>query len=79
MNRESVYNARMNKHLKSLLIGAGSVLAIYPSTNFASYVPPGSSSERMRGYWEQAGSHLYAALTEYNEQQDGEEKDQESE
>lgn len=66
--------SRMNKHLKSFLIGAGSVVAVFPSTNYASFVPKGSSAERIRSYWEQTGQQLRYALKEYQDQQDAEKK-----
>ena len=63
------YTGFMKQRTKAFLVGIGSVMSVYPATNFAAYVPRENAHERMRGHWESVGGHLRIAMKqEQNEQ-----------
>lgn len=55
----------MNTHLKIFLASASSILAIYPSTSYAKFIPNKSSETRIRECWGQTGVQLSKAMMEY--------------
>ncbi len=53
---------------KAIISGIGSLLAIFPSTNYDMYVPKKSDGDRIKSHWEQTGSHLRAAMGKYEQE-----------
>ena len=54
---------------KNLIAGIGSLLAIFPNTNYAQFVPKQTASERMRSHWENTGRHISVAMNQFNNEQ----------
>lgn len=55
----------MRESMKRVIAGIGSVLAIMPSTNYASFIPRQTPSERMSSNWGRAGDHLRHAISQF--------------
>ncbi len=68
MDIKNVYNAYMSTHRKTFFVGIGSVIAIYPSTSYSSYVPQNNPEDRIRDCWKKTGLQLRSALADYEEQ-----------
>lgn len=64
----------MKKHAKAFLVGVGSVISLYPATNYANLIPRSTPEERMRGHWEQVGRHLRSAMDEERMEQNEQKK-----
>ncbi len=60
----------MNKRLKHILKGVGSVMDIFPATDYSRFVPKESASERMRGHWERTGQHIKGAIDRFAHEQE---------
>lgn len=58
----------MKKRFRTVLLGAGSVMSIFPATSYSAYVPKESAEQRMRDHWEAAGNHIKTATKEFDDQ-----------
>jgi hypothetical protein len=59
----------MKQRTKAFLVGVGSVVSLYPATNYAAFIPRESAQERMRGHWESVGGHLRASMKQEQDEQ----------
>lgn len=59
----------MNKKWKIFISGMGSILAIYPSTNYAEFMPKGNANDRIRSHWVRAGSHIQSSMNRFADDQ----------
>jgi hypothetical protein len=59
----------MTESLKNLLEGAGSVMNVFPASDYLRYVPTETAEERMRGHWERTGEHLKKAMNRFADEQ----------
>jgi len=55
----------MRNSTRSFLAGAGSVLAIFPASDYSSHIPKESASVRINQSWQKTGDQLRAAMREY--------------
>jgi hypothetical protein len=53
--------------LKNILIGAGTILSVWPSTNYDRFVPRGSPEDRMPAVWEQVGADIFEAAEQVSD------------
>lgn len=60
---------KSKKTLKTILSGFGSLLVIFPATNYAQFVPDTDPRERMKSHWEDTGKHMRNALGKYKDEQ----------
>ena len=54
----------MTDTIRSLLSSMGSVLDIYPKSNYSRYVPAESAYEMIKRSFEEVGTSLYKAMNE---------------
>ena len=59
----------MNKRLKHMVQGIGSLVDLSPNTNYKRYVPYHSSKERMEAAWNRTGKHLGEAVKKVSNEQ----------
>jgi len=67
----------MTEILKNIIAGVGSVMNIFPESDYMRYVPTETAEERMRGHWERTGEYLKDAMSRFaleNEQQKKQQK-----
>jgi hypothetical protein len=64
----------MKKRAKAFLVSMGSVISLYPATNYANLVNRATPEERMRSHWEQVGRHLRVAMDKERQAQDEQNK-----
>lgn len=58
------------RQLKLFLRGMGSVLDIYPRTNFRRFIPRDSDAERLREDWRRVGEAFSAATLQWKHEQE---------
>ena len=58
----------MNKRTKSFLRGVGSVLDIWPTTDYSRFMPP-PPEEQIRRSWESVGRSLSKAMGQFEHDQ----------
>lgn len=58
----------MNALIRNLIAGAASLLAIYPSNDYARYSQRGTPEQRVRGYANRVNSYAFNAAQKLREQ-----------
>ncbi|MDF1690155.1 MAG: hypothetical protein P1U35_11160 [Cycloclasticus sp.] len=59
----------MKSLTKNLITGVGSLLSIFPNTNYAQLVPKQTAAERMRSHWENTGSYISKSIEQFGNEQ----------
>lgn len=54
---------------KNIIAGVGSLLTIFPNTNYAQFVPKQTAEERMRSHWENTGNCIAKSIVRFNNEQ----------
>ncbi|SMN01967.1 hypothetical protein SPONL_281 [uncultured Candidatus Thioglobus sp.] len=59
----------MKSLAKNFLAGIGSLLAIFPSTNYAQFIPKQTATKRMRSHWENTGNYISSSTDRFGNEQ----------
>lgn len=59
----------MQSLTKNILAGVGSLLTIFPSTNYAQFIPKETATERMRSHWENTGGYISKSIERFDNEQ----------
>lgn len=62
----------MKKNVKVihvLIRSAGSIINIFPETDFQRFVPKQTASARMYGHWSRTGKHIQNAMNRFADEQ----------
>ena len=59
----------MNKKLRHIVRGVGSLVDISPNTNYKRFIPRQSATERMEAAWNRTGKHLENAINKFSDEQ----------
>lgn len=52
----------MKKHFSNILHGMGSVLEVYPNTDYRRFLPKGTDADRLRSDWQKVGQDISSAI-----------------
>jgi phosphopentomutase len=66
----------MTEALKNILTGMGSVVDVFPKSDYGKHIPTETAEDRMRGHWTRTGEHLERSMNRfaYEQQEQKEEK-----
>jgi len=62
----------MKKNTKATLRGVGSVIDIFPRSDFRQYIPSSDATERMSEHWQRVGDYIRRATERFRNEQTSE-------